>query len=317
MLSVFPEHPEQGGAALHGAATWIDLLQPSAEEVEVVQRNTGLRVPDIAELVEIESSSRLARRDGALYMSLPAVQGAEGDPVTTALGIVLTRERMLTVRFAHLRAFEAYAASCRGGACRSSAEAFLGLIEAIVDRLADVLERTGDDLDRVSRRIFHDREPRRRRPKREETELRAVLRAVGRAGDLVSKIRDTLLGVGRIVPFVAGNADWLVNGQKTRLETLAADVRSLADYDAHLANKVQFLLDATLGFIQIEQNDIIKVLTIVSVVGVPPTFFASMYGMNFKWMPELEWAWGYPYALVLILLSAVLPLAWFRWRGWL
>jgi magnesium transporter len=88
-------------------------------------------------------------------------------------------------------------------------------------------------------------------------------------------------------------------------------------YDAHIVNKVQLLLDATLCLINVEQNNIIKVLTIVSVVGIPPTLIASMYGMNFKGMPEYDWSWGYPYGLALIALSAILPLAWFKWRGWI
>src|SRR5205085_5110466 len=136
-------------------------------------------------------------------------------------------------------------------------------------------------------------------------------------GDLVSKIRDGLLALARIVPFVASNgASWIHPELKPRLETVRRDIISLSDYDTHLINKVQLLLDATLGLINIEQNNIIKVLTIVSVVGVPPTLVASMYGMNFRHMPELDWAWGYPYGLALIAVSAVAPLLWFRWRGW-
>src|SRR6185312_353572 len=156
------------------------------------------------------------------------------------------------------------------------------------------------------------------RPAREQADLRRDLQAVGRSGDLSSQIRDTLLGLGRIVPFVATHgADWMDADTKAGLETLRHGVASLSDYDVHLLNKVQLLLDATLGLINIEQNNIIKVLTIVSVVGVPPTLVASMYGMNFKAMPELDWAWGYPYALVLIAASAILPLLWFKLRGWL
>jgi magnesium transporter len=151
----------------------------------------------------------------------------------------------------------------------------------------------------------------------EEADLKLILRRVGHNGDLASKIRDSLLGIARIVPFVLTlAADWLPAEVKPRLETLRQDVASLNDYDAHLVNKVQLLLDATLGLINIDQNNIIKVLTIVSVVGVPPTLVASMYGMNFKYMPELNWAWGYPYGLALITLSAILPLLWFKWRGW-
>ncbi|CAH2601595.1 Magnesium transporter CorA family protein [Rhodovastum atsumiense] len=316
MLNVFPGHPGQAEPTPHAQAVWIDLVDPDPQEIALVERTTGLHVPGLAELSEIESSSRLYRRNGTLTMSLPAVQAADTQARTTPVGVVLSRERLLTVRFARLRAFETFAESCKDREQISSTDLLLGLLEAIVDRLADVLERTGEELDQVSGRIFHARRGG-LRPKREENELRAVLRAVGRSGDLISKLRDTLLGVGRLGPFLATNADWLTDAQKPRLETLQADIRSLTDYNAHLTNKVQFLLDATLGFISIEQNDIIKVLTIVSVVGVPPTFFASMYGMNFKWMPELDWAWGYPYALMLIVLSAVLPLLWFRWRGWL
>jgi len=143
------------------------------------------------------------------------------------------------------------------------------------------------------------------------------LRRVGHNGDLASKIRDSLHGLGRIVPYVLSLADWLPPEVKTRLDITRQDVASLSDYDEHIANKVQLLLDATLGLINVEQNNIIKVLTIVSVVGIPPTLIASMYGMNFKGMPEYDWAWGYPYALAMIALSAVLPLVWFKWRGWI
>src|ERR1700722_3426169 len=155
------------------------------------------------------------------------------------------------------------------------------------------------------------------RPARAEADLRGAMHRVGRSGDLASQIRDALLGIARIVPFAAiQGAAWMDAEVKAELETVRQDVASLSDYDAHLVNKVQLLLDATLGLINIEQNTIIKVLTIVSVVGVPPTLIASMYGMNFKHMPELDWAWGYPYGLLLIALSAVLPLLWFRLRGW-
>lgn len=101
-----------------------------------------------------------------------------------------------------------------------------------------------------------------------------------------------------------------------RLRTIQDDLSSLTEYEAYLSDKVQFLLDAVLGFINTKQNDIFQVLTVISIVGIPPTLVASIYGMNFKSMPELNWEWGYPYALVLIVLSAILPIIWFRWRKW-
>jgi magnesium transporter len=158
----------------------------------------------------------------------------------------------------------------------------------------------------------------RRRPVREDADLRELLQRVGGSGDLTSKLRDSLLGIGRIVPYVLGlGIKWLPAEVTPRLQTLERDIASLSDYDVHLTNKVQLLLDATLGLINIQQNNIIKVLTIVSVVGVPPTLVASMYGMNFRYMPELHWTWGYPFGLALIILSALAPLLWFKLRGWL
>ena len=202
----------------------------------------------------------------------------------------------------------------------SSGAVFVELMGAIADRLADVLERIAEELDTLSHRLFRvpaaqimGRSP----PARESADLRVILRRVGGYGDLVSKIRDSLLGIGRIAPYVASAcAQWFPPEIKQRLDTLRQDVMSLSDYDTHLVNKVQLLLDATLGLINVEQNNIIKVLTIVSVVGVPPTLVASIYGMNFKGMPELDWSWGYPYGLAMIAVSAVLPLLWFKWRGW-
>jgi magnesium transporter len=330
MLALYSNHgvrSETPTDAADGAVpreiVWIDLLQPDADEIKFVEGATGLAVPSLAELSEIESSSRLRTEDGALYLSAPLIYRAQSDqPISTPVGFILTRERLITVRFAELPSF---AASTQqkvpaGSAPLTSAGIFSGLIEAIVDRVADALERSASELDTLSHRLFRAGPAAalsRRPPARESADLRIILRRVGHHGDLASKIRDTLLGIGRIVPFVAGAAaEWLPADVKPRLETLRQDVASLNDYDTHLVNKVQLLLDATLGLINIEQNNIIKVLTIVSVVGVPPTLVASMYGMNFKHMPELDWAWGYPYGLALIAASAVLPLLWFKWRGW-
>jgi magnesium transporter len=311
-------------ASLPANVAWIDLLKPEPDEVAFVERTTGLDVPGIADLSEIESSSRLRNRNGAIYLSAPLIYRADSDqPLTTPVGFVLTRERLITVRFETLASFEAFADRDLAGESDplTSAAVFAGLIDAITDRLADVLESIAAELDVLSHRLFHapaTETGARRPPARESADLRIILRRVGHSGDLASKIRDSLLGVGRIVPYVSSlAAEWLPPEIKPRLDTVRQDVLSLSDYDAHIANKVQLLLDATLGLINVEQNNIIKVLTIVSVVGIPPTLVASMYGMNFKNMPELGWSWGYPYGLALIVLSAILPVAWFKWRGWI
>jgi magnesium transporter len=313
----------RGGGTLPREVVWVDLLKPEPDEVEEVERVTGLRVPTLAELSEIETSSRLQIEKGILYLSAPLVYRADTDaPTTTPVGFVLSPERLLTVRFEPLTSFEAFARSLHepSTSCTDATEAFAGLMEAIVDRIADILEGIASELDHLSHRAFHagpiqGRHGRHRG--RDEADLRRLLRRVGGNGDISSKIRDSLLGVGRVVPFVAAHAADRMDAElKARFETIRLDVLSLNDYDAYLINKVQLLLDTTLGLINIEQNNIIKVLTVVSVVGVPPTLVASIYGMNFKAMPELDWALGYPYALAMIVLSAILPLLWFKVRGW-
>jgi magnesium transporter len=315
--------PELTAAQIPEDVVWIDLMKPDPAEIAFVEQATKLAMPGIEELSEIESSSRLRTEKGALYVNAPLIYRAETDePMATPVGFVLTADRLITVRFAELSLFAAMAKLklTPDAPALSSAAVFSDLMEAIVDRLADVLERIAGELDTLSHRLFRasPTEPsRRQRSAVESASLRVFLRRIGHNGDLVSKIRDSLLGIARIVPFVLSLAgEWLPADVKPRLETVRQDLTSLNDYDAHLANKVQLLLDATLGMINIEQNNIIKVLAIVSIVGIPPTLVASMYGMNFRHMPELDWAWGYPYGLTAIAVSAIVPLLWFKWRGW-
>ena len=305
-------------------AVWLDLLKPTDAERSVAEHATHLVVPATADLAEIESSSRLATENGALYLSTPMTYRAlDGLSMSAPLGIVLSRDHLMTVRFADLPVFDQFAERFnakdgRTNSPPSSVGAFLGLLEAVVDRLADVLEHVGADLDGLSRRVFRPERGNTRNAARVDAQLRATLRAVGTAGERVSNIRDSLLGVNRIVLYTNEvAAGWIPKEMRPRFKTLRQDIASLSDYDSQLTTKVQFLLDATLGFINIEQSNGIKVLTVVSVVGVPPTLVASIFGMNFKNMPDLQWEYGYLYGLAMIVLSGVLPLLWFRRRGWI
>ncbi len=303
-------------------AVWIDLVDPTDEEKQRVERATGLQVSTEAELQEIESSSRVSEEEsGDLYMSMPLVHSLDRSNVrTTSLGFVLNKDRLLTVRFARSGAFETLLDRAQRfeEGHRTSAHVLVTLLEIVVDRLADELEKIRDELDAISRRIFEEEMSSGRAPRREDEALRRTLRAIGNAGDLVSRIRDSLLGIGRIPPFVAqAGAAWLPADLRARGKTLRQDIASLSDYDAHLTNKVQFLLDATLGFINIAQNTIMKAFTVFSVAGIPPVLIAGIYGMNFKYIPEYDWAWGYPYGIALIVVSAIIPLIAFKWRGWL
>ena len=300
-------------------AVWIDLFNPSEEEIARVRRATGLRVPSEADLSEIESSSRLATRDEVLYLSLPLVSLADQAPMGVSAGFVLARDRLLTVHFASIRTFANFAdRHCAGETVgETGAHIMVGLLEAIVDRQADALEQIRAELDTLSHGIFGMGVEAGGR-KREDRILRATLGALGRIGDLISHIRETQVAVGRIGPYVeTATKDWLPADLKPRLATLKGDIASVSDFDTHLNDKLQFLLDATLGFINIAQNNVMKVLTIASVAGIPPVLVAGIYGMNFKLMPEYDWTLGYPYSLALIFGSASISLLVFWWRGWI
>ncbi len=301
-------------------AVWIDLVSPSEAELAEVKRVTGLRVPSCADIAEIETSSRLVHENGVLTLSTPMLnRNADGVLSSAPLGFVVTRDRLLTVRFSDSVVFDQFAASWRCEDVQAAGlSPFLGLLEAIVDRLADVLERIGAEMDTLSAAAFARGAEQGRSSRRRDMFLQATLSEIGHKGARISQLRDGLLGVGRIVRFVLETASaWLNENARHRLTTLDRDVASLTDYDTQLTAKVQFLLDATLGFINIEQNNTIKVLTVVSIVGIPPTFVASLYGMNFHNMPELGWRYGYEYGLSLIALSIVVPLVVFWRRGWL
>ena len=309
-------------AGLPPDTVWVDIFDADAAEVAFIEKVTGLHVPSSAELGEIESSSRLRVEKNTLYLSMPLVYAMEtGLPVTTSVGFVLRKDLLITVRFADLRVFRNFtdAVALSGAIHHSSAGAFVGLLEAIIDRMADGLERVGADLDSISNRIFRNElKEKRHRPAKEDADLREVLRRIGRDGDLTSKIRDTLLGLGRIVSYVMNlGTEWLVPEVRAHLETVRRDVTSLNDYDAQMTNNVQLLLDATLGLINIEQNNIIKIMSVAAMVFLPPTLFASIWGMNFKYMPDLNSPWGYPLALIIMVFSAVRPYYYFKRRGWL
>jgi magnesium transporter len=216
--------------------------------------------------------------------------------------------------------FDAYTARLSGGdePHGSGAHVLIGLLGAIVDRQADAMERIHADLDMISHRVFSLAGEGRAGRKVEDRLLRDTLGELGRIGDLISHIRESLLGITRLVPFIETNtADWLPVELRAHLITLRDDTASISDFDNHLTDKLQFLLDATLGFINIAQNDVMKVMTIASVVGIPPVLVAGVYGMNFKNIHEYDWSWGYQFGWAMILLTTLIPLAIFRWRKWI
>jgi magnesium transporter len=298
---------------------WLDLLDPTDEERALVERRAGIDLPTREALSEIEDSSRLSKQGDYLYLSTPVIGHSPNDDAELSpAGFVLGKKLLVTIRFAELPTLDSVAERVKKDSkIDSSLAVFLELLEAIVDRGADVLEHLGGKIDGVSRAVFRGNMADIKNPQKETKTLRQALSRVGELGDRLSKARDILLGVGRIAAFTGDVChEWLPSEYHDRLKAVSKDVSSLSDYETHLSDKIQFLLDAILGYITIEQNDIFKVLTIASVVGVPPTLMAGIWGMNFKVMPELNWPLGYPMAWAVIILSAVLPLVWFWRRGW-
>jgi magnesium transporter len=314
MLSVFPPSDSDDRPP-----AWIDLMNADDSEIKQAETRAKLRVPTREALSEIESSSRLFFEKDALYLSMPLITRTVDDQTALMpIGFVVSSETLLTIRFGDAPAVDAVAEAVKGIKAPKADDIFARILEAIVDRAADRLEHLGAQLDAVSYSAFHVDRTRKRNLAKASDTLRGVLRNIGQTGDRLSQIRDTLLGLHRICAFVIETPRCgFSEGVIQRLKAVHADISSLNSYEEHLANKVQFLLDATLGFISIEQNDIVKILTVVSVVGVPPVLVAGVYGMNFKVMPELSWAWGYPFSLALMVVSAIVPIAWFKWRGWM
>lgn len=299
-------------------AVWIDLLRPEEVERAAVERALGIRLPSREEALEIESSSRLYRTDGGLVMTAPLIAGTEsGNPVSDPVTFLLREDRLVTLRWIEPRAFERFAARLRREppAPPAAGAVLAGLLDAVVDHLADALERVKRRTDGISCTVF--REGVRGRTATER--LRAVLTDIGRSGDRLSDIRESVAGLQRLVPFwkaAAGRAG-IPPELADALATLERDLASLADHAGFLAGDVGFLLDATLGFVGIEQNRTVEIVSVIAVLFLPPTLVASIYGMNFAHMPELSWPFGYPLALLLMALSAWLPWCWFRRRGWL
>jgi len=312
----------QGADAPH--AVWFDLLHPAPEEFAFVVRETGLSLPEEADVIEIENSSRLSVDGDVLTVTMPIVTRLADGLRASACGFVLAPNRLVTIRFATGPVFDNFPAQPHETGKSETAHAafiFVGLLESIVDKHADALENLRGELDALSHRIFHNGHGKAgrkhgRKPN-EEMALRAIVTTLGQAYDTLSFLRDSQLGIGRIAPYVSTSAAWLPKPVDKRLKTLSTDIASLNEFSTHLSDKVQFLLDATLGLINIVQSTLMKVFTIVSVIGIPPTLIAGIYGMNFVNIPELHWAYGYPYAWAVMILSAILPLGWFRLKSWI
>jgi len=306
------------GAEVPDNAVWIDLVAPTMVEDKLVERALGIAVPTREEMQEIEVSSRLYTENNARYMTATLMCQSESDaPKTTAVTFILAAHRLITVRYDEPRPFtivgNKLARLCP--ATVSGESVMMDLLDAVIDRAADILERIGAEVDGVSHDIFEPEDSAADRA-RSYTE---ILKIIGRKGDLTSKVRESLVSIGRLLLFIANEGEGMRWNKDShgQLQSMRRDVQSLSDHATYLSSKITFLLDALLGVVSLQQNNIIKIFSVAAVVFMPPTLVASIYGMNFKNMPELEWTFGYPLAIVIMLAAAVLPYLIFKWKRWL
>ena len=306
-------------AAGRSDIVWVDLFDPSKEEEGAVEQWLGIDIPTREEMEEIEISSRLYVENGAYVMTATLPAHTDGDyPEMLPVTFVLADERLVTIRYHEPRAFQTFPmrAEKADTGCTGGETILVSLLEAIVDRLADVLERASREVIDISQDVFGSKE---KKASKRDRDFQRILRRIGRKEDLVSKIQDSLLTLQRLSSFLANVVGQGIEGKelRARVKTISRDVVSLSDHASFQTQKITFLLDATLGMINIEQNAIIKIVSVAAVVFLPPTLVASVYGMNFDVMPELKWFFGYPFAIGLMVVSAILPFWFFRRKGWL
>jgi len=302
------------------AAAWIDLEEPTREEEKLVEQCIGVNVPTQAEMAEIEPSSRLYERNGALYMTVSALRGVDEHlPTTTPIGFVLAGNRLVTIRYATpkpIRTFENHARR-EPELVRDGTTALVRLLDAIIDRLADEIEGVSGTMEHLSQQIFQEQQDQRRIP---ADKLTALLTSIGRTQTLLTKIRYSAVSTMRMLSFLGGSNlvhDETQKELRHHVVSMTTDVTSLSEHASFLTDSLQFLLDASLGLISIEQNAAMKLFSWAAGILLPPTLIAGIFGMNFHYMPELNWHYGYPISLALMLATAVGPYLYFKKRGWL
>ena len=305
-------------AVLPADSVWIDLVFPTNEEEVFIEAAIGFSVPTRDEMAEIEPSSRLYTSGDAIYLTANIVTGADaGQPESCPITFVLTPSHLITVRYCDPKPFRAFIAHAarQHDLCPDPPLTLIHLLDAIVDRLADMLQDVGAEMDAISKATF--RRSKTSGDRITNNALTVLLTRIGKSQDVVSKARDSAVSLARLLSFLSFALKNDADDPREHIKSLARDVTSLTDHATYLGGNVTFLLDAALGLINIEQNAIIKIFSVAAVIFMPPTLVASIYGMNFEHMPELKWLYGYPYAVGVMILSAILPYTFFKRQGWL
>jgi magnesium transporter len=307
-------------APLPEEAIWFDLLEASSAEEHLVEARLGLDIPTREEMREIEPSSRLYEEAGALYLTATVVTKLDTTlPENAQVTFILKDQRLVTNRYVDPLPFRRFATLVeRQPLSNTTSHAvFAGLLESMVNRIADVIERVSSDMDASSVEIFNRKKLLTRNSHRSQRDFRKLLEQIGQSGELIAKARESLASLARLLAFVQQSTIAMPQDVKTRLRTLSKDVFAMSDHASFLNNNLSFILDATLGLINIDQNNILKIFSVMTVVLLPPSVIGAIFGMNFAHIPTSQQSWGFSAALGLMLLSAVVPYFVFKRRGWL
>ncbi|MBA8667651.1 magnesium transporter CorA family protein [Holosporaceae bacterium 'Namur'] len=313
------------GSIIPEGCVWLDLLEPTIEEEKFIEKSLNIDAPTREEMNKFEVMSPFYKEGDAYYMTVTALHKAESEyPDATAITFIITPNYLVTLRYHRPRPFNNFAArAMRQPEICSSPEIVLeGLIDSLIDRIADALEKSGNELDSILKSIFEKKVVKGNNQIKDNSKFyyNNVIKKVGRTGNVISKNRESLLSINRMLIFYS-QIDTLKNPSRketrAKFKTITREVISLTEYANFLSQRISFLLDATLGMLSVEQNSIIKVFTVAAAVFMPPTLIASIYGMNFHIMPELDWTYGYPIAILFIIISAIAPYYYFKKKGWL
>jgi magnesium transporter len=297
---------------------WIDLVEPTVEEDRKVQDFVGVLIPTKADPDYAEPPEAQYAENGVRYLQASVISEPDDTPDTTDVTFVIAPTALVTVRYSACQSFELFGEKlARAHAVALSPEAVaVGIVNTAINRSARALNQAGVSLDQIASRVFHAKESDATTRNRIYSD---TLWSLGREDERISNLRESFVSTERLLLFLSADGLSDKGSKAVRQATKSAlrDLQSLEEDASFKAQKVQFLLDATLGLINLAQNDIIKLFSVLAVIFMPPTVIASIYGMNFKTMPELEWTWGYPMALALMVCAAVLPYLFFRWKKWL
>ncbi len=297
---------------------WIDMIEPTAGEDRKVQDYVGVIVPTKADPDYAEPPEAHYAENGARYLQASFISEPDDSPDITDVTFVITPTTLVTIRYHACESFDLFGQKLgrAAGHAHFPDAVAIGLVNTAINRSARALNKAGLSLDQIASRVFRAKavDSTRRNQIYSDT-----LWNLGREDEKVSNLRESMVSIERLLLFLSADGLPEKGSKAVRQATKSAlrDLQSLEEDASFKAQKVQFLLDATLGLINLAQNDIIKLFSVLAVIFMPPTVIASIYGMNFKVMPELEWPIGYPMAIVMMICAAVLPYLFFRWKKWL